>query len=145
VQALIFPVVIGLVAYGIGWTTGLARFDPPPIGALIAVFVSGIVVSLVVVSGEEIGWRGYMLTRLIDSGGAPFGPSERLDLGSLARAACAGGRVRRRSLAGHLGCAPGGRDHVVWLRDRTPAARDRQHLASDRAAHRLEQHHHQGG
>jgi membrane protease YdiL (CAAX protease family) len=68
VQALIFPVVIGLVAYGTAWTTGLARFDLPPVGGLIAVFAVGIVVSLVVVSGEEIGWRGYMLTRLIDSG-----------------------------------------------------------------------------
>ena len=27
-SALVFPVVIGLVAYGIAWTTGLARFDP---------------------------------------------------------------------------------------------------------------------
>jgi membrane protease YdiL (CAAX protease family) len=35
---------------------------------LIAAFAGGIVLSLVVVSGEEIGWRGYMLTRLIDSG-----------------------------------------------------------------------------
>jgi membrane protease YdiL (CAAX protease family) len=68
VQALIFPLLIGLLAYVIAWTTGLARFDPPPLGALIAVFAGGIVVSLVVVSGEEIGWRGYMLTRLIDSG-----------------------------------------------------------------------------
>jgi len=67
-QALIFPVVIRFVAYGIGWTTGLAWFDPPPLGALIGVFAGGLVVSLVVVSGEEIGWRGYMLTRLIDSG-----------------------------------------------------------------------------
>jgi hypothetical protein len=39
VLALIFPIVIGLIAYGIAWTTGLARFDvqQPP----------GLVVSLV--------------------------------------------------------------------------------------------------
>jgi membrane protease YdiL (CAAX protease family) len=66
--ALIFPLVIGLVAYGTAWTTGLAHFDPPPVGGLVAVFAGGIVVSVIVVSGEEIGWRGYMLTRLIDSG-----------------------------------------------------------------------------
>lgn len=66
--ALVFPVIVGLFAYGIAWTTGLARFDPSPVGALIAPFVVGVAVSLVVVSGEEIGWRGYMLTRLIDAG-----------------------------------------------------------------------------
>jgi CAAX protease family protein len=68
VLSLIFPVGIGLVAYGTAWTTGLAHFDPPPLGALIAVFAGGLVVSVVLVSGEEIGWRGYMLTRLVDSG-----------------------------------------------------------------------------
>ena len=68
VQALIFPVVVGLVAYGIAWTTGLARLDLPPVGGLVVPFAVGVVVSLVVVSGEEIGWRGYMLTRLIDAG-----------------------------------------------------------------------------
>ena len=67
-QALIFPVVIGLVAYSIAWTTGLVRLDLPPVGGLVVPFAVGVVVSLVVVSGEEIGWRGYMLTRLIDAG-----------------------------------------------------------------------------
>src|SRR5919107_1244720 len=68
-QALIFPVVVGLVAYGIAWTSGLAGFDPPPIsGGSVALFAVGVIVSLISVSGEEIGWRGYMLTRLIDSG-----------------------------------------------------------------------------
>ena len=67
--ALVFPVAVGLVAYGIGWTTGLARFDPPSVGGgLVAPFAIRVMLSLVWVSGEEIGWRGYMLTRLIDSG-----------------------------------------------------------------------------
>lgn len=66
--ALVFPAILGLLAYGIAWTSGLARFEPSPVGALIAPFVVGVAVSLVVVSGEEIGWRGYMLTRLIDAG-----------------------------------------------------------------------------
>ena len=66
--SLIFPVVVGLVAYGIAWTTDLARFDPQSMNSLIAPFAIGLVVSLVLVSGEEIGWRGYMLTHLIDAG-----------------------------------------------------------------------------
>jgi hypothetical protein len=30
--ALIFPIVIGLVSYGVAWTTGLVRFHPQPLG-----------------------------------------------------------------------------------------------------------------
>src|ERR671910_3870909 len=36
--ALVFPIIIGLVAYGIAWATGLAQFDPQPKG-LFASFV----------------------------------------------------------------------------------------------------------
>jgi uncharacterized protein len=69
------------------WTTRLAQFDPqPPAG--ISTQLAGIASSPIVVfaimlavstfllvfpnslfaAGEEIGWRGYMLTRLIDAG-----------------------------------------------------------------------------
>ena len=68
VQALILPVIIGLVVYGIAWITGLGRFDPPPLGSLVALFAVFLILNIILVSGEEIGWRGYMLTRLIDSG-----------------------------------------------------------------------------
>jgi membrane protease YdiL (CAAX protease family) len=69
--AVAFPVVIGLVAYGVGWATGLADYVAPPggfvAGLLLAATVST-VVSCVSAAGEEIGWRGYMLTRLIEGG-----------------------------------------------------------------------------
>jgi membrane protease YdiL (CAAX protease family) len=84
VQALIFPIIVGLISYGIAWTTGLVHFNPQPI-ALAARFVGGTASPLVMTNlavattivtvysirtaaGEEIGWRGYMLTRLIDAG-----------------------------------------------------------------------------
>ena len=67
--AVVFPVVIGLVAYGLAWTAGLAGFDPAPASlGLVAPFAVGMSLGLVLASGEEIGWRGYMLTRLIDAG-----------------------------------------------------------------------------
>ena len=86
--ALVFPIIIALVAYGTAWVTGIAQFDPQPsagIGAQLAsdiassplmVFVFMLALSTLVwvfpqtlfAAGEEIGWRGYMLTRLIDSG-----------------------------------------------------------------------------
>ena len=80
--AVIFPIVIGLVAYGVAWVTGLAQFDPPPSFAseLTSSPVGVFVIMLILITfidvfpasffaaGEEIGWRGYMLTRLIDAG-----------------------------------------------------------------------------
>ena len=87
--ALVFPIIIGLVAYGIAWATGLAQFDPKPAGSgwLYGLFVGdtaspvtifvvmiakavtiGTILSAVYAFGEELGWRGYMLTRLIDAG-----------------------------------------------------------------------------
>src|SRR5215204_1418600 len=84
--AVVFPIIIGLVAYGVAWATGLAQFDPQPLG-LIASFVGdtaspvtlfvvllaltatiGSIIGALSAAGEEIGWRGYMLTRLIDAG-----------------------------------------------------------------------------
>ena len=83
---LLVPIIVGVFAYGIAWTTGLVQFRPQPI-SLVASFVgetaSRVVVLLVnllvaativtifsarTAAGEEIGWRGYMLTRLIDAG-----------------------------------------------------------------------------
>jgi membrane protease YdiL (CAAX protease family) len=84
--ALIFPIVVGLIAYGIAWTTGLVEFGPRPtsLAALYipeatspaVVFLINVVVAATIVTvysactaaGEEIGWRGYMLTRLVDAG-----------------------------------------------------------------------------
>jgi membrane protease YdiL (CAAX protease family) len=83
---LVFPIVVGFVSYGIAWTTGLAGFGPRPVGWVVAitgedaapvtVFVAALILAATVgtavgaltAAGEEIGWRGYMLTRLIEAG-----------------------------------------------------------------------------
>jgi membrane protease YdiL (CAAX protease family) len=68
---MLIPQVVGFVAFGAAWLTGLAPFVPPPGGFWIALFVAstiGTAVSAVWATGEEIGWRGYMLIRLIDVG-----------------------------------------------------------------------------
>jgi membrane protease YdiL (CAAX protease family) len=67
-RALVFPALVGLITYGTGWATGLVGFSMPPVGGWANAIAVLIVLNLVLVSGEEIGWRGYMLTRLIDSG-----------------------------------------------------------------------------
>jgi CAAX protease family protein len=84
--ALAFPIIIGLIAYGVAWTTGLVQFNPKLIklaavcfgdpASPIAVFMINLVIAVTIITiysvrtaaGEEIGWRGYMLTRLIDAG-----------------------------------------------------------------------------
>ncbi|HEU5097918.1 MAG TPA: hypothetical protein VFU22_02665 [Roseiflexaceae bacterium] len=81
VFALSFPIVVGLVAYGAAWASGLAQFVgptqvlgrtvPPLLGFAIALVLGGTIEVLpngLLAVGEEIGWRGYMLTRLIDAG-----------------------------------------------------------------------------
>jgi uncharacterized protein len=83
--AVIAPVVVGLIAYGFAWTTGLAHMvgfhlsDDLDFGLtflgnwpswlmLPLLILSFLVAEIVSAAGEEIGWRGYMLTRLIDAG-----------------------------------------------------------------------------
>ncbi len=80
--AWLFPVAIGLMAYGTAWATGLAELGIPALKPNAAVsdpvvrfalklviqLTLGVLVGAVFAAGEEIGWRGYMLTRLVDAG-----------------------------------------------------------------------------
>ena len=68
---MLFPQVVGFVAFGFAWLTGLAPFVPPPGGfwnALVVASTIGTAVGVISAAGEEIGWRGYMVIRLIDAG-----------------------------------------------------------------------------
>ncbi len=86
--ATVMPVVVGFAAYGIGWGTGLVNFSAPGLSrvvlgmhftfaanppvrflqALVVLLIFGALDNCKYAAGEEIGWRGYMLTRLADSG-----------------------------------------------------------------------------
>jgi uncharacterized protein len=81
---LLYPIAVAAPAYGVAWASGVAQFAPAshhpldfPIpgntagarilfAALIAVTLGPLAMALLAI-GEEIGWRGYMLTRLIDA------------------------------------------------------------------------------
>jgi uncharacterized protein len=65
------PLAVGILAYGGAWLTGLVGFQGGA-GALVVGLVSAAtwitIYGFIFTAGEEIGWRGYMLTRLIDAG-----------------------------------------------------------------------------
>jgi membrane protease YdiL (CAAX protease family) len=82
--ALLMPFGVGLVAYGIAWSSGLATFAPPEAAPLLGdvagvgpvagfVLLSGVLlvgalpIALLTATGEEIGWRGYLVLRLLDA------------------------------------------------------------------------------
>jgi membrane protease YdiL (CAAX protease family) len=81
--AWLYPIVVGLFAYTIAWTTGLAGFRPPLsacshlyvdaaapnlIASLLVSTTLGTAFNCLSAFGEEAGWRGYMLTRLVIAG-----------------------------------------------------------------------------
>ncbi|RUT31909.1 CPBP family intramembrane metalloprotease [Paenibacillus zeisoli] len=87
--ALLLPMVICGITYSIAWLSGLAVFQlpqggtlepvyhllglqylPTPLHFVLIVVVTGILgsmINLIPVMGEELGWRGYMLTRLVEA------------------------------------------------------------------------------
>jgi membrane protease YdiL (CAAX protease family) len=65
------PLAVGILAYGAAWLTGLVGLQGSA-GAFLVELVSAAtwitIYGFIFTAGEEIGWRGYMLTRLIDAG-----------------------------------------------------------------------------
>jgi membrane protease YdiL (CAAX protease family) len=72
IAAVVFPLVVGTIAYGTGWVAGLVGYQSPGHGGFVLnmgrAIALGCTIGVVSGAGEEIGWRGYMLTRLVDGG-----------------------------------------------------------------------------
>lgn len=77
--AWVYPLPVALLAYGAAWGAGLADFrlpallsglpvSSPFLALVVTMATAGTLVSCLSAAGEEIGWRGYMLTRLVEAG-----------------------------------------------------------------------------
>lgn len=79
----LYPIAVGLAAYGLAWATQLEGFRPPQgepgrlaqLSPALRLAVSvglnatvGTLLSAITATGEELGWRGYLVPRLVQAG-----------------------------------------------------------------------------
>src|SRR5690348_14960261 len=65
ILAYVLPLGYAIVAYGIVWLTGLGRVDLARFQTPVALFiVVGTLQSLLSATGEELGWRGFLVPTL---------------------------------------------------------------------------------
>ena len=65
--AVVIPVAVGLVMFGTAWVTGVALFLPDKAVAMLALpqaLLAGLCLSIVLATGEEIGWRGLLVPEM---------------------------------------------------------------------------------
>lgn len=81
--ALLLPLLVLTVSYGMGWLSGVAALAMPTDGGGLSNFIINQLINFIVVTilvlSEEIGFRGYMLPRLLG-----FGPKRALILSGFA-------------------------------------------------------------
>jgi membrane protease YdiL (CAAX protease family) len=68
--AIIAPVLVSLAGTAIVWATPLAAFAAPAdsLSTAVGFFVQLLLFTVTLSLGEELGWRGYLLPRLLDLG-----------------------------------------------------------------------------
>ena len=73
--AILAPTVLLSVAYVILWATDFGDYQPTndgrPVPAIVVSSFVGLLIGIVMALGEEIGWRGFMLPRLLPLGVVP--------------------------------------------------------------------------
>jgi uncharacterized protein len=64
------PLLVGALAYGGAHVAGVVRFTPAPATAVVTLALAATLGTLLLLpgaAGEEIGWRGHLLPRLIEA------------------------------------------------------------------------------
>jgi len=67
-SSYLLPFAVAVPAYITAISLGLVHVDAPPAAQWTAVIIASIVLNVVFVPGEEFGWRGFMVPRLVRSG-----------------------------------------------------------------------------
>lgn len=62
--AYFVPLILCLAVYGLAWGTGLGTKGDISIPQVAVMATAGIILSMLAAAGEEIGWRGFLLTEL---------------------------------------------------------------------------------
>lgn len=65
--AIVIPVGVGLVMFGTAWVSGSAPFLPDKAAAMLVLpqgVITALCLSIVLATGEEIGWRGLLVPEL---------------------------------------------------------------------------------
>ena len=65
---LLVPAAIAAPAYGLALLLDLVQPDMQPVGQAIALTLAAFIANVILCPGEELGWRGFMVTRLVDGG-----------------------------------------------------------------------------
>jgi uncharacterized protein len=65
---LLIPFLVGVPAYGAAVALDLVHLDAPPPGKTVGVVLAATMLNLILVPGEERGWRGFMVPRLVAAG-----------------------------------------------------------------------------
>src|SRR5512139_626031 len=67
--AFLLPILYAGIAYGVVWLLGLGKVDTSALGgsfltALLSALTLGLIQSIILAAGEEIGWRGLLVPQL---------------------------------------------------------------------------------
>lgn len=63
-MAYVIPLILCCVVYGLAWITGLGTLGEYSLSQCIVFAVAGVLINCLAAVGEEIGWRGFLLTEL---------------------------------------------------------------------------------